>query len=336
MKKPTLVFTRPADWVRSNYGSNELNLVHVPIGGEFPRRKNGKPAGDGVGEVATTKGIHQLIDTFKKYKPELFLYWVHFNLGTDIFARLKTISPNTIFICGYGNQPHEVSNHVRKFKDFIDVILLNSRDENNYKMYYDFGLKYVDTLHDGFDPYDWQSMDIPREYDVFFGGNQTYTGGEGNRKWIYPLSKFRYDLVCEVHRKFKLRVHGNKKLPFKVFPYMFWPDYAPKFQTAKIILGSPHYDLKQYYSRRTIHGGACGRFFITRYIPDMEEDFGSNHEIMAWFTEIDEAIDLIDYYVKNDEIREKKGAACRKLFLEKHTWKARLMEMEKIAKKILS
>lgn len=332
---PTLVFTRPANWVKGGYTSTKLNLIHVPIGGEFPKRRNGKPAGDGVGEVATAEGIHELIDVFKKYKPQFFLYWVHYNLGTEIFARLKDISPKTLFICGYGNQPHKVCNHVRKFADYIDVMLLNTRDPNNYRMYTDFGLKKVGTLHDGFDPLEWVPLSIPRTCDVFFGGNQAYKGGGENRVWKYPLSKFRYDLLVAVHKHFNLRVHGNNKLPFPVYPYLYWPKYAPAFQRGKIMLGSAHYDLQQYYSRRTIHSGACGRLFITRYIPNMEEDFGKNHEHAVWFHSIEEAVDQIAFYLKNETARERIGARSRILFLKKHTWEARLREMEKIAKDLI-
>jgi hypothetical protein len=333
MKRPTLVFTRPWHWV--DYGSDRLKLVYVPIGGDFPRRKNGKPAGDGVGQVATVEGIQKLREAFRQHRPEFFLYWVHFRLGLDEMERLKNISPDTRFICGYGNQPHKISGHVRKFKAYIDTILLNSRDPANYQKYRDFGIPHVGTLHDGFDPLEWVPTDKPRKYDVFFGGNQAYAGSWPHVKWKYPLSRFRYELLCEVHKKFKLHVRGNAKLPFAVRSYLWYPEYSKEFQTAKIMLGSPHYDLQQYYSRRTIHAGACGRAFLTRYIPGMEEDFGPNHTCAAWFTEIDECLDLMDFYLKHDAVRERMEQRCRKVFLRDHTWEARLREMEDIAESLL-
>lgn len=336
MKKPVLVFTRPWDWVEEGYGSDELKLVYVPIGGKFPRRKNGRPAGDGVGQVATSEGIRQLREAFKKYKPEMFLYWVHFRFGLDEMARLKETSPRTRFICGYGNQPHTISDHVKKFKPFIDTILLNSRDEGNYQKYLDFGIPHVGTLHDGFDPKEWVPRPGPRPFDVFFGGNQAYTVHGDRKVFKYPVGEFRYELLCRVNQAFDLHVRGNNKLPFKVHPYLFWPDYAPVWQKARVVLGCPHYDLQQYYSRRTIHAGACGRLFVTRYIPNMEADFGPNHHCAVWFKEIDEAVDVIRYYLDHEEEREAIGRRCRELFVREHSWQARLRDMERIAREVMA
>jgi len=334
--KPTLVFTRPWHWM--DYGSDKLNLVYVPIGGPVPKRKNGRNAGDGVGEVATPEGLQQLREAFKKYKPELFLYWVHFRFGLEEMERLKNISPDTRFLCGYGNQPHTISQHVKKFKKYIDTILLNSSDPRNYKKYLEFGIPHVGTLHDGFDPLEWVPIDQKRDYEVFFGGNQAIGNQHLPRErwqWKYPISEFRYDLLCAVHEKFNLHVRGNKRLPFKVHSYLWYPDYSPVFQQAHIILGCPHYDLVRYYSRRTIHGAGCGRLFITRYIPGMEDDFGSNHQNAVWFHTIEEALDQIKYYLDHPFEREKIAASCRELFVKNHSWEARLREMEKIAEDIL-
>lgn len=110
-------------------------------------------------------------------------------------------------------------------------------------------------------------------------------------------------------------------------------EYFREIQKAKIVLGTYHYDLERYYTKRTVYGGASGRMMMTRYIPGMEKDF-ENHENIVWFHSIEEGLELIEYYLKNNEEREKIAKQTRDHFVKNHSWKARLRDFEGVMKRL--
>lgn len=337
MTKPTVIFTRPAQWGRGNCRSAKLKLVHAPVFGNYPRLRNGEPMGDNVGGVATRDGLDKLVELFHEHNPDVFLYWATYyddnsiNQLSTVVATLKQLReqfPNTLFIYGNGNQQGYPDFNVEAFKFAIDLLLTNTRDAKEYEMYKEYGIPNVGTFYTfGFDPTEHgKFFGIKESYDCFFGGSQSFNPA---RPVKYPKSVMRLEFLKAVNERFKLLVHGKGFWPFKVYPYLYARDYYKVFGRAKIALGMYHWNKERYYTKRTIYSLASGKCFITHYIPGMEKDF-TNHQHLVWFTTIEEALDVIDFYLKNPERRERVGGWGRELAIQNHSWQARLKEFEKI------
>lgn len=326
---PTVVFTRPRDWADGGYGSNKLNLVYVPISGPRPRKRNGKLAGDGIGDVVTSKGTDMLIQAFKDYQPDMFVHGIHRKILEPLLKNLRRISPKTLFACVDGNQPHAASTYARKYRAYTEAVLINSKDPSTIKKYKLCGYKIEDvgTLYDGFTPTEHPLSPVPPDYDCLFaGGNHLVPM---TKKWRFPGGKFRRDFVYAMAHNFNLLLHGTpREWPqLNCQGVLGYPHYFPALQRAKIILGCNQYQLGQYYTRRTVHALASGRMFLTRWIPGMDNDF-ENHKHLVWFKTVDEAVELMRYYLLNNEKRKEIGREGRVLAMNKFTWEARLRDFE--------
>ena len=60
---------------------------------------------------------------------------------------------------------------------------------------------------------------------------------------------------------------------------------------------------------------ATGTLTLSKYIPGMEEYF-INHKHLVWFDTIEECMDMIKFYLENDNEREKIGINGAKILLE--------------------
>jgi hypothetical protein len=324
--------------------SDRLNLVYVPLAGKKPRRKSGRPAGpDGQYALASKDGIQLLTNVVRRLKPQVLLRGINTGMPRWAYEQIKEASPKTLTIVADGNNPHKVSKHAARYKDMVDMFLINSRDPNTMGQYRKAGFQ-VGTMYDGFSPGDHQPNPKQPRMDCFFGGSnrrrKVADPDPGKTRclwrWDFPGGEFRFRFISLVRERFRLLLHGPaREWPFDAKPILYWPNYFGAFQRAKLSLGCNHYDLHQYYTRRVIHSGASGRMFITKYIPGMEADFGGDGENMAWFMKEEEGVELVKRYVKHEKDRVAVGARCRKLFLEKHTWLARLREFERIVEGVM-
>jgi glycosyltransferase involved in cell wall biosynthesis len=357
MSKPVVLFTRPAYWACLK--SDKLELVHAPLSpGERTMLRNKKPCFESVGGVLTNKGADNLLKEFAERKPDVFLFWATYmqdgskdRLGklVQVLRECRRVSPKTLFLYGNGNQQGFPDFNVKSFMHFVDGILVNTRDKRERKMYVSHGIKIVETLHTfGFDPAKHGKAaygDKTPRYDCFFGGSQTADLKSGRPVKFYPQnpmlggkyanSKSRLDFIRAVDEKFKLLVRGKGKWPVKkLVPYAYGEDYPRAFGDAKIALNMYHWDLQQYYTKRTVYSGASGRLLVCKYIPGMENDF-TNGENVVWFMDVGEALERIQYYLDHDKERDRVSQNQREHFVKNHSWEARLREFEGIVEKVL-
>lgn len=335
-----VIYTRPEAWKKLK--SNLIEHHYVNIFGSTPSLRGGSPMGESVGGVATKKGLQDLLDKVEEVKPDAFLFWATYGegdrdkhkLGSIVTAlrKIKEISPLTVIYYGNGNQATTLKSakpdfNIDAFKRYIDVVLDNTADERIFKIYRYHGFK-VNTFHTfGFDPDTHESyVGQPAEYDCFFGGSQTYGGGETGQ---YPKSKTRYDFLVEVNKRHKLLVHGRGKWPFPHKPYLHGEEYPKVFKNVKIALGMYHADLYRYYTKRTIFSGASGRLLITHHIPGMFEDF-ENHKNIVWYYTPEEGLKLIQRYLNDDAAREEIAKNQREHFVKHHSWEARFRQFENL------
>lgn len=336
-KKPFVVVLHPRHWARPEYQKeSKLEIEHVSIGGEVPKKRKGTPTFDGYADMATKEGKNELFDLFKRRKPDLFLFWMHGNFRPADLRQLKERSPKTKFIFWYGNHRYSVSGAVRNMAPWTDSVLLNSEHPQQLRMYRRAGFQTF-TLWDGFDPKDVRLRESAPKYDVVFGGNSYMEPAKAEPKLDFPGGKIRFDFICECHRRFKTMVRsGHPKFwPFPCEPEVFHPKYTDFLREGKITVNLNHFpEFTRAYTRRTIRCIFARRLHVTLYIPGMERDF-TNHKDIVWFNEIEEGLDQIRYYLDHDEERERIADRCYQTALKKFTFKHRLRDFERIASKVL-
>lgn len=331
-----LVF-HPKAWMKT---TGNVDVRHVSIGGDLPRRLNGTPSWDGIGEVADSEGIRDFFDAVEHFKPDVFLFGIHFNFMPSYIKRAKDLCPKMKVVMHYTDQREGISDDVGKYIGLIDLLLVTNQDKEDHQKYLDAGIPVVRTFYDGIDPEEYWPLPTVPSHDVFFGGNNHYSlyetirksGREAPKVLDFPRGKFRHDFLTAVNKHFDLLIRGRlgwDDLKFNVKAMRFHPRYLTALREAKIVIGTavaPRYKL---YMRRMWRGIASGRMLLMEYVPGMEEDF-ENHEHLVWFRTIDEGIDLIRYYLDNDVERERIAKSGYDLILEKHTCEHRLFEFENI------
>jgi hypothetical protein len=328
VSKPVVVFTRPRDWATGGYGSDLLELVYVPISGEKPVKRNGRPVGDGIGDVVTKQGVDLLMKTITERQPDFFFHSIHAKVGHALLSMIRAASPKTKILVMDGNNPDRVSKYVMEHRSFVHGVLINSRDPGVYRAYLREGFdpKRIGTLYDGFVPAEHPAPTIKPTYDCFFAGSNIKGPGGFH---FYQNGAFRQRFMLELFEVCKFDMHGyTEEWSVRVKHRLNYPEYYAAFHGAKIAVNVNHLELARYYTRRTIHAGASGRLYLVKYIPGMEEDFGMNGQHVAWFSTVEDGLSLVRHYLENEKEREEVAASCRKLFLEKHTWQARLKDFE--------
>ena len=96
--KPIVVYTRPRDWSLTGYSSDKLDLIYVPISGENPVKRNGRPAGDGIGDVLTKLGVNTLLQVIREKQPQVFFHAIHAKVGEPLLRQIRAMSPQTKII----------------------------------------------------------------------------------------------------------------------------------------------------------------------------------------------------------------------------------------------
>lgn len=157
--------------------------------------------------------------------------------------------------------------------------------------------------------------------DVVFVGNK-YTGSNLD----FPLASEREAMIEFLKGSYQDRFiayglgHEGGLIPPGV--------EAVVYQYAKIAISQNNFERSMYTSDRLWRILASGTMCLTRYFPGIETMFEKGVHL-DWWEKMGELGRLVDFYLENDEIRETVASKGRQLFLERHTWKNRVAEMEK-------
>ena len=82
----------------------------------------------------------------------------------------------------------------------------------------------------------------------------------------------------------------------------------------------------KYFSNRQLISISSGTMTLSKYIPGMEEYF-ENGKNIVWFNTEQECMQLIDFYLKNDDLREEIGKNGEKEIIKSHTYLERVKEL---------
>ncbi len=102
-----------------------------------------------------------------------------------------------------------------------------------------------------------------------------------------------------------------------ILPYELLPEV---YSSAKIVLGIHCDDTsKTQTSMRTFEVLGCGAFYLTQYTPAHENLFKYGKHLV-WSKSAAETVKLVDYYLKNEEERQKIARQGQKKVYREHTY----------------
>jgi len=347
--KIRVVALHPKEWGSGLYKVDGIEVKHVEIGGNIPRRVNGNISYDGIGQVVTDEGFDNLRKTVTQFQPHILLFGIHIGFTSQHLKKLKARCRFIKFWMHYTDQRPSVSKFIKEHEDLIDVLLITNSDQRDFDLYQKSDISIVDTFFDGVSPREYYPLPIQAKYDVFFGGNNFWglnrilEGRKVNHPapWIrkFTGAKFREDIILEINDCFDLIVRGENgwddyKDVLNLQPMTFHPNYLRSLREAKINFNTINVRRYGLLTRRFFRAIASGRLFMTEHCDGLENHF-TNHKHLVWYRGVEECLDLIKYYLDHDNEREKIAANGRKEILAKHTFEIRLQEFEKLARKYL-
>lgn len=158
---------------------------------------------------------------------------------------------------------------------------------------------------------------LPRERIIRDNPNQdvVFIGTPNNQDELRP--KFLQEL------KAKQYYHDNDNNKRKKL-YQETPEI---YGNAAICLGlDATRDNSLAFSNRLWNVLGSGGFYLTHYTKDMEELFG-NHKHLVWFHSLEEAKELVDFYLPREKERRKIAEAGFKYVQANHTYECRIKEL---------
>lgn len=188
--------------------------------------------------------------------------------------------------------------------------------------YKDEGIRRVE-LHQGCVP---GLHDLPKNYDdimsiVDLGADLTFIGS--------TYSDRRHQLMgsLEAHN-LDLRKWGEPD------GQLWGNDFARACYQSKIVIGDNFVnDVPGYWSDRVYLTLGCGGFFLTAYVPGLENEF-ENHKHLVWWKTFDELHELIKHYLPREGKRRMIALEGYRLVHREHTYDRRIQALTDALEKI--
>jgi len=165
----------------------------------------------------------------------------------------------------------------------------------------------------------------------------------GNNYNVFPERRRAYEYIIKpfIDKNKKIEVYGsdwdNPKHAFRLPPkynkgYLSHEKSVIAYSSAKISLGVHSItNSRTMQSMRTFEILACRGFFLTQHTRAIEYMF-KNHVHLVWSKSYDETVELMEYYLTNDQARERIALNGQKFVYENHTYEKRVREIEKALK----
>jgi len=194
----------------------------------------------------------------------------------------------------------------------------------------DAGIPHSTFLMSGFSPrYHRPHQSVHLAPSARFVRDLTFIGGPG-----YTLERVRFlDAVSQQH---PLEIFGLKDswMPYLGrFPSLRLvgearpKTYARACAQSKIVLGlNQSHEHTLYFSNRIFLTLACRGFHLTHYVPGMEEVFQDGVHL-AWFKDLDECLDKIDYYLARDGVRDRIAKSGYERVTSEHAYANRVADI---------
>ncbi len=229
----------------------------------------------------------------KSYQPDLVVFPGYRLITHDTISKLKEVLPNTFFAGLYYDQLEDMTDDFVSTNKLMDAFMATGAGEPLARVASKSGNIPSAFIPNPCDP------DIERPYpdshmpatEILFPGKFSHTGyaHDGNREPLLKLLAKDYGLVN----------YGNG-----INPSIWGMDYYGAISKTKIALSiNINNNFPMYHSGRLINYLSCGAFAVASYVPKSELLF-EDHKHLRYFHSNDECVELIKYYLKNENERK--------------------------------
>ncbi len=239
----------------------------------------------------------RFMEKIKKEKPDAVFLWVRSDeYDFDFLLDIRKISPKTRTFVFFGDDDAAFEKHSRYLILFVDYGIVVQK--KYLPRYHQDEIKDV-FFSIGLDTNFFRQLNIKKKYDVTFIGHP-----KTKKSDRYRFIKFLKDNGVKI----KLFGWGWGNYPeFKdIYGGALTSEEMVKvINESKIHLcfSKNHYGVP-HLKGKVFEGGACKTFVLTEYCADYLELFKEGKEII-FFKGKDDLLKKINYYLKNDEKREK-------------------------------
>jgi spore maturation protein CgeB len=162
----------------------------------------------------------------------------------------------------------------------------------------------------------------------------------------YPQRKVGIETILTplLAGEFHLKVFGNehwlRNTDYYTLSRDIYQGYLPysqlpcAYSSAKIVLGLHSViDSPTMMSMRTFEALGSRAFFLTHWTPAIEGLF-TNHVHLVWSRHPDETVELIRFYLKRDDLRQKIARQGQEEVYRNHTYKHRIESIRPLLEKV--
>lgn len=249
-------------------------------------------------------------------------------LTQEMLSAIRERLPAIKIIIFYGDMRATLENEFVMLLPECDMVLVNCNDDAYFKKLRQAGAQRVGYLHSATDLAVFKkNMDVAEVYDVsFFGSNYGSS---------FPDSKLREDIVMELAKKFKrgFLLHGNNWSKVGGRKVIFGKPFANAVASSKISIGiSAFNDINEYSSNRLFNCMA-GSFHLVKYFRGLESMF-TNHKHLAWFHDITEMHEMLDFYLSHPSERLQIYQSGFAELANRHTYQHRAKQVMEFFKEL--
>lgn len=198
----------------------------------------------------------------------------------------------------------------KKIGPLLDYIFLTNVGQiQDYKNGYE--VENVYYMAQACTPSFHHSVNLKKKYDI------TFVGAMDEKEWQH---KERTKLIRKISHHYDINLRSDVR-----------NNIAELYSSSKIVFGADLTYGKPYSpylccSNRIFIALGCGAFYICQYFPGLER-LAENHKHLVWFKTEKELFELIDYYLSNDDEREKIRKNAEELAHSKHTYVHRIQNI---------
>lgn len=189
-----------------------------------------------------------------------------------------------------------------------------------------------------------RSNGINAEYLQIGFDTEFFSPGKAEKKWpeivflgnhyadMFPLSDMRYKMVVYLKQLYgdRFGVYGSgwKHLGTENLMNDLQAE-ADCYRGCKVAINLSHFDYERYTSDRMFRLMGSGAFCLSHNYRKIDKDFIPGKHLVTW-RDFMQLRQQIDYYLKNEQLRETIAEAGSSLVHAQHTWNYRLKEMKRI------
>lgn len=274
----------------------------------------------------------QLLEYIKKEKPDLAI----FSLYRDEFIPevLEELKKYTKTLCYFWDDQWRIK-FCTYWAPYFNYI--TTPDFNGIKKWGERGIKNVIYSPFGCNHHLWKKKDLPKIHDISFvgmyhpyrewvinklrkAGVNTYVVGAG-----WKNGYVSYEELINIFNQSKINLNLSNSLSMDI-RYGFSSLKAFKNFSASII--RTDIKNKEQIKGRHFEIPGCGEFQISFYVEGLEHCYEIGREI-AIYTDVDDLVEKVRYYLKHGEEREKIAAAGYQKTLREHTYEQRIKDIIK-------